>query len=261
MTELERCLALLREIDHKAAKREVPFRFGTAYLHDELPRRLEPELPEPRAGPRIGDAPASSRRRPTGCSAKQVSPTARSRCSTPRSASGSLPGSRKLGWRVECDVVMVAAREPDRETDLSVVEEVGRGRARADLGRGTGHGRRCRRRRRDPAAGRGQARARDCRSAHGSSPREPTARSARYCELYSRSGTGQIENVLTLERFRNRGLARALVLRTLEELARCGKRPHVPARRPRRLAEGALPQARFRRDRLRLRLRGASPTS
>ena len=37
MTELERCLALLKEIDHKAAKREIPFRFGTAYLHDELP--------------------------------------------------------------------------------------------------------------------------------------------------------------------------------------------------------------------------------
>ena len=37
-----------------------------------------------------------------------------------------------------------------------------------------------------------------------------------YCELYSVQGTGQIENVLTLERFRNRGLARALVLRALE---------------------------------------------
>ena len=36
-----------------------------------------------------------------------------------------------------------------------------------------------------------------------------------YCELYSVHGTGQIENVLTLEHFRNRGLARALVLRAL----------------------------------------------
>ena len=43
-----------------------------------------------------------------------------------------------------------------------------------------------------------------------------------YCELYSESGTGQIENVLTLERFRNRGLARALVLRTLEESRAAG---------------------------------------
>jgi ribosomal protein S18 acetylase RimI-like enzyme len=36
-----------------------------------------------------------------------------------------------------------------------------------------------------------------------------------YCELYTLAGTGQIENVLTLERHRNRGLARVLVLRAL----------------------------------------------
>ena len=42
MTELERCITLLREIDQKAAKNQVPFRFGTAYLHDEL---QNPERP------------------------------------------------------------------------------------------------------------------------------------------------------------------------------------------------------------------------
>jgi GNAT superfamily N-acetyltransferase len=39
---------------------------------------------------------------------------------------------------------------------------------------------------------------------------------ASYCELYSDGRTGQIENVLTLERHRNRGLARATVLHALD---------------------------------------------
>ena len=44
---------------------------------------------------------------------------------------------------------------------------------------------------------------------------------ASYCELYSDGSTAQIENVLTLERFRKRGLARATVSRALED-ARSG---------------------------------------
>jgi GNAT superfamily N-acetyltransferase len=40
---------------------------------------------------------------------------------------------------------------------------------------------------------------------------------ASYCELYSDGSTAQIENVLTLERFRKRGLARATVSRAREE--------------------------------------------
>ena len=40
---------------------------------------------------------------------------------------------------------------------------------------------------------------------------------ASYCELYSDGRTAQIENVLTLDRFRKRGLARATVSKALEE--------------------------------------------
>jgi GNAT superfamily N-acetyltransferase len=40
---------------------------------------------------------------------------------------------------------------------------------------------------------------------------------ASYCELYSEGSTGQIENVFTFERFRKRGLARAIVSRALDE--------------------------------------------
>ena len=45
---------------------------------------------------------------------------------------------------------------------------------------------------------------------------------ASYCELYSDGQTAQIENVLTLSRFRKRGLARATVSKALEE-ARNGR--------------------------------------
>jgi ribosomal protein S18 acetylase RimI-like enzyme len=40
---------------------------------------------------------------------------------------------------------------------------------------------------------------------------------ASYCELFSDEHTGQIESVMTLERFRGRGLAKAIVTRSLAE--------------------------------------------
>jgi GNAT superfamily N-acetyltransferase len=40
---------------------------------------------------------------------------------------------------------------------------------------------------------------------------------ASYCELFSAGGTGQIESVMTLERFRGRGLAKTVVARALAE--------------------------------------------
>jgi len=47
-------------------------------------------------------------------------------------------------------------------------------------------------------------------------------RVASYCELYSDGSTAQIENVLTLEPFRNRGLARATVSHARAEAKRSG---------------------------------------
>jgi ribosomal protein S18 acetylase RimI-like enzyme len=47
-------------------------------------------------------------------------------------------------------------------------------------------------------------------------------RAAAACELYERAGTAQIEDVGTLERYRGRGLARAVVLRALREARAAG---------------------------------------
>ncbi|HEU4480945.1 MAG TPA: GNAT family N-acetyltransferase, partial [Actinomycetota bacterium] len=49
---------------------------------------------------------------------------------------------------------------------------------------------------------------------------------AGFCELYSGEGLGQIENVCTFDRFRNRGVARAVVLRALRESASEGNDLH-----------------------------------
>jgi ribosomal protein S18 acetylase RimI-like enzyme len=45
---------------------------------------------------------------------------------------------------------------------------------------------------------------------------------ASYCELFLGAGTGQIESVMTLERYRGRGLAKAVVRRTLEDSLAAG---------------------------------------
>jgi ribosomal protein S18 acetylase RimI-like enzyme len=109
---------------------------------------------------------------------------------------------------------MVAAREPDRDVDLSQAEEVSHEELEpvwAEANRADGHiddedvi--------RELAEGKQVlASAIDVRFFGARADGEIGA----YCELYSVEGTGQIENVLTLERHRGRGLARALVLRAL----------------------------------------------
>jgi predicted GNAT family acetyltransferase len=102
----------------------------------------------------------------------------------------------------------VATREPDLEADLSVAEEVSHEAlvpVWAEANRSEGHiddedvidqlaeGKRV------------LAAAIDVRLFGARADGEIGA----YCELYSLGGTGQIENVLTLERHRNRGLALA----------------------------------------------------
>jgi ribosomal protein S18 acetylase RimI-like enzyme len=215
MTERERCLALLREIDHKAARSEVSFRFGTAYLHDELPRvwsrnylSLERDLESATAG--LVSAEADRVLGEAGVTHRKVE------VFDAEVGERLAPGLATLGWQVECDVIMVASRKPDRETDRSLVAEVEPEALEpvwAEAGHADGHID-------DEDVIRQLAHGkRVLRAAIGA--RFFAARAddevGAYCELYSGSGTGQIENVLTLERFRNRGLARALVLHALEE--------------------------------------------
>lgn len=214
MTELERCISFLREIDRRAAGRTVPFRFGTAYLRDELPSvwsrnylSLEHGLDEATA--ELVAAEAERVLGEAGVAHRKIE------VFDADAGERLAPELAKLGWQVECDVVMVATRAPDREADFSAAEEVSHetlvpvwAEANRSEGRiddeGVIH---------QLAEGkRVLASAIDVRLFGARADGEIGA----YCELYSLGGTGQIENVLTLERFRNRGLARALVLRALE---------------------------------------------
>ena len=123
------------------------------------------------------------------------------------------PGFRKLGWHVEYDLVMPHRRDPDRETDTSAVEELGADALAPSWFEGmqpdfvgkeevvrqlVGHKRLLA----DDGARFFAARA--------------DGTIAAYCDLYSDGRTAQVEAVMTLERFRNRGLARAVVTAALD---------------------------------------------
>ena len=213
MTELERCISFLREVDRRAAGREVPFRFGTAYLRDELPRvwsrnylSLERDIDDATA--ELVAAEAQRVLGATGLAHRKLE------VFDAEAGARLAPGLAKLGWQVECDVVMVAARGPDRDVDLSQVEEVSHEKlepvwAEANRADGQIDDEEVIR---ELAEGKHMlASAIDVRLFGARADGEIGA----YCELYTLEGIGQIENVLTLERHRNRGLARALVLRAL----------------------------------------------
>jgi len=126
---------------------------------------------------------------------------------------------RELGWNQECDVIMVAAREPDREVDTSLVEETTVDElVPAWAGSWTI----------DPAVLGDTVIEQLIQNKRALSEvvearffaARVAGEIASYCELYSDGFTAQIENVLTLERFRNRGLARATVSHARAEAER-----------------------------------------
>jgi GNAT superfamily N-acetyltransferase len=131
------------------------------------------------------------------------------------------PGFTRLGWSFECDVIMVAQREPDRAADTSAVGELSADELvpawaeswHLDPHVFSDHVARqlIENKRRLPEII-------DTRFFAGRVDGDVAA----YCELYSDGRTAQIENVFTLERFRGRCLARAVVSKALDEARRAG---------------------------------------
>jgi GNAT superfamily N-acetyltransferase len=130
-------------------------------------------------------------------------------------------GFRELGWTVQCDVVMAARRAPDRETETSQVDEV----SFEDLVPAWSEGWRTEPEVEDEEVVQQLAENRRVIMS-AVDTRFFAARVdgavASYCELYSEDSAGQIENVFTFERFRKRGLARAIVSRALDESRAAG---------------------------------------
>ena len=213
MSELERIVAFLRRLDDEAAEREVPFRVGTADLHPSLPRVwsrnyliAEVDLDEATA-----EGLAAEAERILGGAGLR-----HRKVEVHDEATGARlePGFRKLGWNVECDVVMIARRDPDPSTDGALAEEVGVEElepvwAKANRSAPSGAD--------DDVVRQLVANKRVLMAARDTKffAARIDGAIASFCDLYSDGRTSQIEAVWTLEQFRNRGLARATVLGAL----------------------------------------------
>lgn len=219
MAERERVVEFIRELGRRAARREEPFPFGVAHFHDELPRVWSRNY-------------LLAERNLVGATAALLAAEAdrilgglglmHRKVEVNDEAVGARlePEFKSLGWDVHCDVLMVARGKPDRPIDTSLVEEVAADELDAVWRAGI---------QAEPYGGEDVvnqlvANKRVLMEAIGT--RFFAARVdgaiASYCDFYSDGTIGQIEAVGTLEEFRNRGLARATVLRALEASREAG---------------------------------------
>ena len=123
MAELERVIAFLRKLDALSAEVATPYRFGTAYLHSEVPRVWSRNYLS--ADTDLDDATAEllaaeSDRILGGAGLRH----GKVEVYDEEAGARLDPQFRELGWEVHCDVLMVARREPDRPADLSLAEQV-----------------------------------------------------------------------------------------------------------------------------------------
>jgi ribosomal protein S18 acetylase RimI-like enzyme len=220
MTELERCLEFIRGIAHRAATEKVPSEYGVGLLHPGYPRvwsrnyllaeenldGVSAELLAAEADRVLGGA---------GLAHRKVE------LYDEKVGSRLEQDFESLGWTSECDVIMVARRDADRDTDTTGVDEVSfddLASALAEATRNEPHGT-------DEEVVRQLVDNKQAVMA-AIQTRFFAARVsddiASFCELYSDGSTGQIEAVLTLAPYRNRGLARSTVMRALAESRAAG---------------------------------------
>ena len=212
--ELDRCVAFLRDFALRTAERTAEGRFGIAVFNDRLARvwslnyvLAERDLDRVSAGDLAHDAD-----RLLGAAG-----LVHRKVEVHQGEAGKRlePKFRALGWSVEHDLVMPHRRAPDREADIGAVEELRADQleeAWAEGTRGEPHGR-------DEEVVRQLVEQKHVFAAAGARffAARAEGKIATTCDLYSDGRTAQIESVLTLERFRNRGLARAVVSRALAE--------------------------------------------
>jgi ribosomal protein S18 acetylase RimI-like enzyme len=209
MSDFERCVDFVHGMTARAATNTVPSPYGVAYLALDVPNvwsrnylLATENLADVTADELNGEA-----ERIMGAAG-----LAHRKVELVDAGVGDRlsDGFRTLGWNQECDVIMVAAREPDRDVDTSLVEEV----TVDDLAPAWTGGWTI-----DPAVDSDAVVRQLVENKRALSKVVETrffaarvdGEVASYCELYSDGSTAQIENVLTLERFRNKGLARATV--------------------------------------------------
>jgi GNAT superfamily N-acetyltransferase len=220
MSELDRCLDFLRSFAFRIAERTSQGRLGQAVLNDRLARvwslnylLAERELGEEVTAGELAEE-ADHLLGAAGLGHRKVEvldaePAARLE-----------PGFRALGWHVECDLVMPHRRPPDRESDTSSVEELEASELEEVWAEGTRSG---------PYGADEEVVQQLVEQKHVLAAAGARffatwvdGEIASHCDLYSDGSTAQIEAVMTLEAFRNRGLARAVVTKALEESRAAG---------------------------------------
>jgi ribosomal protein S18 acetylase RimI-like enzyme len=214
VSEFERAWAFADALYRRAAERVVPFRFGWAVLHDALPRVHDLNflrIAEP--GP--VDELIAEADRVQGAAGRHH------RLFWMPDGEQLVPAFLERGWDCPRFVLMGHHREPDRaatarvdEVDLETLEPAWAvGIAAEPFARD------------DPDLVR-QLVAHKRVIAAAVPTRFYAARVdgeiACYCELYEEDGVAQPEALMTLERFRGRGLARAVLLHAVEEARRRG---------------------------------------
>jgi len=218
---LQRALDFVRGIEDRGAQRRVPFKWGTAFFHDEFPRIHDLNFL------RVDGAPDDAT--PQGLAAEAdrllggASLSHRKIVVQDESLGERLtPGFEELGWEIVRLLYMEARRESERalspgvaaEVDIETFLEARELSIRAD--RELVQEEDLVVQLRDSY--KVWARACVARPFAAFVDGEPVST----CELYSDGATAQIESVLTLEEHRNRGLGVAVVLLALHEARKAG---------------------------------------
>jgi ribosomal protein S18 acetylase RimI-like enzyme len=214
MSEYEQILEFMRALEERSAEFTVGSRFGTVLVNEQLGRVhdlnfLRADSPEEASA---GELAAETERIQglIGLRHRRVAVMDRAESERLR------PGFLDLGWRTTAYVVMASRRAPEREADLSTVREADPAELRPFWAEAI---------RNAPFAQDEEvveqlvawkdviAEAIPTRYYIAEAEGEIGA----YCEFYSEGGIGQFEAVMTRKQHRNRGLASALVLKSLEQ--------------------------------------------
>jgi ribosomal protein S18 acetylase RimI-like enzyme len=210
MDELDRIRSLTRAVAEAEAERVVPVRWGTVLLTPGLPQvwdlnllRVE-RLPRRLAAQRIAHA-ADHALGGAGLGHRSIV------VDDDELGERVRPGLTARGWRTEELLVMVLRGEPARpspDIDVRAITEHELRPAREHYLRTAPYAR-------DPDTRR-QLLAEGARAERAPGLQRLGAyvdgKVAAWCRLYRAGGTAEIDDVVTLEQYRNRGLARAVVL-------------------------------------------------
>lgn len=219
MPDLERCTSFLRDFAFRTTGHTDESRFGPVFLHHELPRvwslnylLAERDLDGVSAAELVEEADHVLGK--AGIAHRKIE------LWDEQAGLRLEPDFRRLGWTVERDVVMAHRRPADREMDTTGVEEV----MPDELAESWAEGTRAEPWGKDKEVVRQLVEHKYVFAAAGARffAARADGRIGSFCELYSDGRTSQIEAVMTLPEFRNRGLARAVVSRALAESTAAG---------------------------------------